>query len=627
MKKDRFLVNIRRMLEIINENREKVGYVVVCCICLLFIGIYMEGKFDYRTDEVVCEEFPYDENSVYIVVSPEQKNPLSAINVKFADVENIKGGTIFFDFLCNGEIVEQWNFSSDLFIQDSFKTFKFKKPIEVDDNVYAIKITYQDGESAEYSSDALVDNAITYSLTYRVLKWNKTYWMMALIMFFIVLYLILKNVTEMILMDFTLIGLSIIYLYICPFGMVPDESHHFMRSYEIANVSLVSNRIGEEGIGGNYLPHAVADYGNKEATVDWNQTIALEFPGAALYSPITYFPQVIGIKIAQLFTNKIHYIFLGGKIGNVIINLLLGIVALHVVPFGKRNFFMIMTFPITFQEMVSMAPDDFTITISLFFLAYILRIKYAQEKIYVRDIIVLLVSGIVLALLKIVYVVLLFMIFIVPISKYGSKKKWLSCNVLIIVSATLANILWLRISLGYLSESNPGVNATEQVKYILLHLIRYISILINTFITNIGVWISTMVSSDMGNFVIKTPSIIWISLLGVFMFEMLCADVNKYQIGRYDYVMPFLVFLGGIGLVATSLYVEWTPVENTVIEGIQGRYFTPLLSCFTLSIIQLKSTKYSFICKKNYRLYLYILLANLIVLQDVFSYYIDWIVQ
>ena len=39
----------------------------------------------------------------------------------------------------------------------------------------------------------------------------------------------------------------------------------------------------------------------------------------------------------------------------------------------------------------------------------------------------------------------------------------------------------------------------------------------------------------------------------------------------------FILILGTIGLMFTSLYMQWTSVGAQVIDGIQGRYFIPLL--------------------------------------------------
>ena len=58
------------------------------------------------------------------------------------------------------------------------------------------------------------------------------------------------------------------------------------------------------GVGGNYLPSAIEEFENEMAEIDENDTKAVEFGNTALYAPVSYLPQVIGIKIADLFTDK-----------------------------------------------------------------------------------------------------------------------------------------------------------------------------------------------------------------------------------------------------------------------------------------------------------------------------------
>ena len=68
----------------------------------------------------------------------------------------------------------------------------------------------------------------------------------------------------------------------------------------------MSKHVGENKVGGNILPMALADFANKEAVLDWEQLSEIEFPTMSLYAPISYFPQAIAIKIARMV--RIMYI-------------------------------------------------------------------------------------------------------------------------------------------------------------------------------------------------------------------------------------------------------------------------------------------------------------------------------
>ena len=89
-----------------------------------------------------------------------------------------------------------------------------------------------------------------------------------------------------------------------------------------------------------------------------------------------------------------------------------------------------------------------------------------------------------------------------------------------------------------------------------------------------------------------------------------------------------LIFLGGSGLIFTSLYVQWTALRNEVIEGIQGRYFIPLiifpalLAMYRQDKNREKETNVS-VCEKSGQYYYLILLTlNGIALLDIVQYYL-----
>ena len=89
-----------------------------------------------------------------------------------------------------------------------------------------------------------------------------------------------------------------------------------------------------------------------------------------------------------------------------------------------------------------------------------------------------------------------------------------------------------------------------------------------------------------------------------------------------------LVFLGGTGLICASLYVQWTSLENEIIEGIQGRYFIPLIIFPALLIVynndkKKRETRYIITDNKNKNIPLMILLTlNGITVLDMIQYYL-----
>ena len=550
-----------------------------------------------------------------------------------------------------------------------------------DGNDVAIWINGDEGDGYIINGEPRDQGTICYTLTYRNTAMRNRFIRNGILIGAGAFILILLGINETALMSLILACLMLAYSNICPPLMAPDEVNHFRRAYEVAEVGYVSEHMGETGVGGNVLPQALNEYISyysdqleKEDTtradgtaknkltrdgtgengessqsgeentesekdirnmpvipINWDETVEMKYGNTALYSPISYIPQAIGIRIASVITDSTAAVFYAGRASNAIVSLLLCILALCTIPFGKRIVFLIMTFPLSLQEMISMSPDGFTISLSIFFLARILRLSYGVKKLRTSDLIVTGFSAIVLSQLKIVYVILLLMVLMIPLKKFKSPRQGIFFKAGLLTAAGLLNAIWLRISAGFLVEFNPGVDSPAQVAFVLRHPVRYYHIAAYTLLTRGNGWLAGMIGQVMGALNITTTGIVWIIGLLLFVYELLAFSEMKEKVHKWDPVILILIFLTGSALVFTSLYVQWTPLMNPVIEGIQGRYFTPLLGVFAFFIVFLRQKKaqqtglYTDTAAKaeNHSFYyLIVLFYNGLVLLDIIKYYI-----
>ena len=65
---------------------------------------------------------------------------------------------------------------------------------------------------------------------------------------------------------------------------------------------------------------------------------------------------------------------------------------------------------------------------------------------------------------------------------------------------------------------------------------------------------------------------------------IIIVDQNKKRLKEYERWWIAFLTVGVIALIFTSLYVQWTPVQNEVINGIQGRYFLPIILMVALLV-------------------------------------------
>ena len=58
--------------------------------------------------------------------------------------------------------------------------------------------------------------------------------------------------------------------------------------------------------------------------------------------------------------------------------------------------------------------------------------------------------------------------------------------------------------------------------------------------------------------------------------------------------------MGGAALIFASLYVQWTAYKNPIIDGIQGRYFIPLLMFLFIPLMSFNGPRINVVLDKNF---------------------------
>lgn len=399
----------------------------------------------------------------------------------------------------------------------------------------------------------------------------------------------------------------IFFLVTMPTFKNHDEYYHWLKAYEVSQGTLMTPQ--EDGVQGSMMPEGVS----KVFPTDWTtldyQTMKellgvklnednkgiLNPETAAVYSFVQYIPQATGIALARLVTDNVYLITYGGRIVNMIFALLVLYFAIKLMPFGKKLLLIPAMIPIVIEGFTSLSPDAMTISVAFFYIAYILHLAFGdKEQLGIKEKAILLISSIVIALCKIVYIPLVGLILIIPKEKFknqGNKNKILNFCVIAGI-AVIINLIWLAISSRYLSTFREG-DSKIQVLLALQNPILYIQNVLYTFNLNGSNYLLSLFGADLGwGELIKLYSIVPYAFLGIYLFTAITDNELKDKFKRYQIVWISLVVLAIVGLIFTSLYVQWTTVGQTSIAGIQGRYFLPILPLVMLllgSVVKVKS--------------------------------------
>lgn len=187
----------------------------------------------------------------------------------------------------------------------------------------------------------------------------------------------------------------------------------------------------------------------------------------------------------------------GARIINMIVAILLLYLAIKQMPFGKRGMLISMCFPIAIEGFTSMSPDALTIAVSYLITAYVLNIVFNKEKnIEKKDIFVLALLSIVIALCKIVYLPLVGLLLLIPKEKFKSKKTQILTIGIIMTVAIIANLVWLKISSMYLALYKDG-NSVDQLLILFNDIIGYAQRLFTTINTYGGNYIYSILGDEL----------------------------------------------------------------------------------------------------------------------------------
>jgi len=297
-----------------------------------------------------------------------------------------------------------------------------------------------------------------------------------------------------------------------------------------------------------------------------------------------YLPQTTAIVIGRLIHLGGTYTFYLARILNFAVYMVLLWFALKWIPFGKNTLGVIALFPMTLHLVSSLSYDAVILGLAFFFTAKVLQLAYQAEKVTRKDMAILTASMALLAPIKVVYVLMAFMCFLIPRQKFKSRKSfWVSAGVMAGVVALVFLAVNIPRLIPYLEESNLTLDHADgadcyTLAELLTHPIRTVYYLVNTFRYYGDSFLTRMAGEMLGWLEIGIPMSGIITLF-ILLGLTTAAGQNEPQIclEKKNRVIGWLVVAGVILFAAFSMLAAWTPAGVPFAEGVQGRYFLPVL--------------------------------------------------
>jgi uncharacterized membrane protein len=409
---------------------------------------------------------------------------------------------------------------------------------------------------------------------------------------------------------------GMLFVFLVPPFQPPDEIPHFERSYLLSTLQIFPHENENNEIGYNYPRECVDiqalrkfwNFDYHYRYIDYLKYKNIKRSGEEIFKPsymgavfpILHFPQSLGMfiymKFERLFfmqSANVLDIFYAGRIFNLIFYLIIGYFSIKTIPFYKYVIASVLLLPTSITQAASLNYDSFVIGVTIYLICLLLKI-YTDKKNYIskKEAYIMAVMAPLLVNTKVYFIIFLILFFIrkkkfsllLKKIKSNNAKKYLYIFIVFSVSA-ISFFLWSTV-LGNVYRNiegifiirNAGTVGGISIRRLLSVCLdpNYYKILLYDFSKNRSFYLENLIGifASHDTFfprIFITISILFISVLSIF-------DANKkISIFSKDKIVFMVLYMLGIILAATIMYLANGIWYDGRIWGNQGRYFIPVL--------------------------------------------------
>lgn len=399
---------------------------------------------------------------------------------------------------------------------------------------------------------------------------------------------------------------GLVMLFLVPPYQVPDEPAHFYRAYQVAQFDFMpkvkNNRLGGELPASlqNFYHEIMVTPGNEDdkltigmleaaskIKLNPGETKFYTFPNTALYSPVPYIPQALGITIGRVLQLSPLAVFYLARLFNFIAWLLIVFMAVKIMPLKKWLFLILVLTPMSVHIAGSVSADALLNAVSFLFIALIFKIAYNEKtKLTIRNVFLLTLLAVIIAFSKNIYFLLVGLFFIIPCHKSGTKQQHLK-NAILLFGATILAFVVSSLIVSHLmnhidpienfyhAADAPAINPGEQIHHILSDIPGFLIIAIKSFVVNRKMLFGSFIGK-LGWLEVDFNNFFYLFYYLVILF-MAVFSRQKRNLIKFSNKTIFLLIITSILLAFSfTMYCSWCEPGSSLITNLQGRYFIPV---------------------------------------------------
>lgn len=398
--------------------------------------------------------------------------------------------------------------------------------------------------------------------------------------------------------------LGVVFSIVFPPFSIPDESSHFRAAYSLANAILFrgpeavmrpddlffyeSIRSPGGQISDEYY-HVLAESFTllipDASLVRTDQIAVFSLPG--MKTPQVYLASALGLALAQLIgLGTLPAIYLA-RFFNLMFFAVLLFFAMRIIPQGKRIIAVVALLPMTLQQVASLSYDAGVLGMSFLLVALLLRAILEDGPLLKKELIAIFVIAVLLAPCKVVYTLILVLALFVPAASFKNSKQAIIFKVLLF-SCSLAYILIARsggiASLASTQAPEEGMRGYA-ISSIFEHPGWFLNMVVTTIYAKGDFDLFTTLGYSLGSFQDGLISPFWcmVPFIIILLFAAIRVEGERQLSAGLRAVM-IVVFFAVTFFTAIAMFLDFTKIGSEVIEGVQGRYFLPVLPLLLFGI-------------------------------------------
>ncbi len=325
------------------------------------------------------------------------------------------------------------------------------------------------------------------------------------------------------------------------------------------------------------------------------------------FSVMSYLPGILTVTICRLLSiGGILTIYLA-RFSNFIFYLFVAYFSIKKIPIFKNALFTLALLPMVIQQTISLSYDTIIIGTAWVVISYGFHFVYGTKSIEKVDVLVYIISSCVLITQKTgIYFVLNLIPLLIGKDRIAEKKERILLK-LILVFPWIITMFGLPIITNNnriertASDGNIISWANREgysLQYFINHKMETIMLFIRTIVKKFDHYIFTTLGQYLGSLNLVLSRNIFIGWLISIFVSAFKTDSDNKDIPFMHRILYILAFFAVCGASMLAMAFAFTPVGWPTIEGVQGRYFLPVL---ILLVIFVRNKKIMF--KKNYDRY------------------------